>query len=56
MTKNRSKVLWFVLCVLASIGMLRLFSIDVWNYYHVVLFVLCVSVWVWCLHYFANRK
>lgn len=56
MTKNRLKVVKFVLLVLASIGILRLYNITVWNYSHVVLFVLCVSVWVWYLHPNSKRK
>lgn len=56
MAKNKWKILRFVLCVLASIGLLRLFSIEEWNYLHVVLFVLCVSVWVEYLRHLSNRK
>lgn len=56
MANDRGKILRFTFCTIAYIGLLWLFSIEVWNYLHVVLFVLCVSVWVGYLRHLSNRK
>ena len=55
MTKNHWEVVKFITLVLASVGIICLYNIETWNYIHVALFVVCVSVWVWYLHPNKNK-
>ena len=47
MTKKQSNVIKFTLCTLATVGLLWVFSIDDWSYFHVGVFAACVGVWLW---------
>ena len=47
--RNRNNLIKFIICALATTGLLWVMSVPDWQVYHVIILVVCVGVWIWYL-------
>ena len=54
--RNRNNLIKFIICALATFGLLWVMSVPDWQVYHVITLVVCVGVWIWYLWHVFNDK